>query len=78
MYKDPKVIGCITMKNGFTLSEVRKIRKEIRALSRRNDVSFEWDSTNIFGAFTWHYTPQGGGYWDRIYMRSEGIERERS
>ena len=62
---NPKCAEQITVKNGFTLAEVRKIRRELRVLVERD----LWDQPTIYSAVSWGHTPQGVAYWRDIYAR---------
>ena len=62
--KHPPLIAAICMKNGFTLGEVRSIRKNLYALN----IPEGRLNRKLDGAFTWGDTPQGYRYWSEIHM----------
>lgn len=71
--KDPKIFKKITTKNGFTLAEVRRIRKEIRdILADENALVYAGaeDAGYICGMFYWEDTPQGYLYWMELDART--------
>lgn len=69
--KDPECIKQITMRKGFTLAEVRKIRKQIRNIFEMPSQHqyLRWEVRSILLAFYWIRTPQGDVYWHHIYDR---------
>ena len=67
--KHPPLIAAICVKNGFTLGEVRSIRKNLYALNiPENRLNKPLDS-----AFTWGDTPQGYMYWQNIHIRLKEV-----
>ena len=56
-----KLIDRICVKNGFTLSEVRRIRKQLRELG------MDQAKGSLISAFSWKNTPQGYEYWRNIH-----------
>lgn len=77
-----QLIQQITVKAGFSLSEVRKIRKDLRDLFENVGDTGYWltDSTGRFPpcnpssrklvtCFVWCKTKQGYEYWSRIHTR---------
>ena len=71
--KNYKFFDKIIVENGFSLAEVRRIRKQVR----EHDV--EWPGTvvnrakDLMSAFVWSYSKQGQPYWSSIHKRSKGI-----
>lgn len=67
-----KIIDQICVKNGFSLKEVREIRKNLReVLPKNNPPGPDKHNYNLplDSAFLWMDTPQGHDYWKGIAKR---------
>jgi len=72
---DPKVIKKITVKNGLTLAEVRRIRKELREIYADNSQEF-MNKGELIECFIFSATPQGHNYWMSISQKVDDFWKD--
>ena len=72
MSKIPLTIARVSVKNGFTLSEVREIRKKLRHIydvGDNTDKSIMDDGSRIIRCFIWESSAEGTEYWNALSLR---------
>ena len=73
------VLDKITVKNGFTLKEVREYKSKLRAiaidsLDEHKLKCYFGDASSISGAFIWGETEEGIFYWNDLKIRLDNLE----
>ncbi len=73
---NPKLLASVKVANGFTLSQVRKIRGKLRIIAAsskkyKENIGYTSSTSQLVRSFMWGNTVEGYEYWKKIWITIE-------